>query len=100
VTEQEVREVQQAHDVSAEVEAELAQLRVSDVLLHTASTVAQLAYRELHAAERDLEQVRLALESLEALLPLLAGTLPHELEGDFQAVLADVRLGYAEAARA
>jgi hypothetical protein len=81
----------------AEVEAELAQLSVADVLLHTASTVATLAYRRLEPAGRDLEQVRLALDALEALLPLLAGRLPDELERDFRSATETIRVAHADA---
>ena len=91
---------QEQQAVTAEVEAELARLDVSDVLLHTVSSVAQLAYRDLHEADRDLEQVRLGIEALRALLPLLAGTLPDDLDRDFRAVVAEVQLAYADAVRA
>ena len=55
----------------AEIEAELARLDVSDVLLHTVSSVATLAYRVLREHAPDLDEVRLAIDALRALLPLL-----------------------------
>jgi hypothetical protein len=88
VTEQEVAE---------QIEAELENLSVSDVLLHTASAVAALAYRRLAPADRDLDQVRLAIDSLQSLLPLLEAELPAELEHDFRRAITDLQLAYADA---
>ena len=54
----------------------LAQLQVSDLLVQTLSTVSSLAYHRLSEQHRDLEQVRLAIEALRALVPVLAGAVP------------------------
>jgi hypothetical protein len=93
VTEHEVE------DVAAQIEAELEHLQVSDVLLHTASTVASLAYRNLREDARDLEQARLGIDGLRALVPLLEASLPDELRSDFGAVIADLQFAYAAATR-
>jgi hypothetical protein len=84
-------------EIAAQVEAELARLAVSDVLLHTVSTVASLAYRRLSEEERDLEQVRLAIESLKAIVPLLEPAVPAEVARDFRQVTANLQLAYADA---
>ena len=39
-------------------------MKVSDLLLSTISTVAQLGYAKLDPAGRDLEQAKLAIDSL------------------------------------
>ena len=44
-------------------------MKVSDLLLSTLSTVAQLGYAKLDPAGRDLEQAKLAIDSLSALVP-------------------------------
>lgn len=94
MTEQEVEEV------TAQIEAELEHLQVSDVLLHTASTVTSLTYRGLREpGGGDLEQVRLGIDGLRALLPLLDPSLPDELRSDFGAAIADLQLAYVEATR-
>ncbi len=51
-----------------ELLAALAQLQVSELLVQTLSTVSSLAYHRLSEEHRDLEQVRLAIEALRALL--------------------------------
>jgi len=83
-------------EIAAEIEAELAKLQVSDVLLHTISTVASLAYRRLSELDRDLEQVRLAIEALKAIVPLLEASVPDEVLRDFRQVIANLQLAYAD----
>jgi hypothetical protein len=85
------------HDVVEQIEAELAGLSVADVLLHTASTVATLAYRRLEPLDRDLDQVKLAIDSLESLLPLLDEGLPDEVNRDFRTAIATLQIAYADA---
>jgi hypothetical protein len=75
----------------------LSQLRVSDLLVQTLSTVSSLAYHRLAEESRDLEQARLAIEALRALVPVLRGTVPDELVRDFERVTADLQLSYAGA---
>lgn len=78
----------------------LAQLDVSDLLVQTLSAVSSLAYRRLSEEHRDLEQVRLAIEALRALLPVLSTSLPADLKQDFEQVTANLQLAYAGAVAA
>lgn len=73
------------------------QLKVSDLLLSILPTVAQLGYAKLEPDGRDLEQAKLAIESLRALTPLLAGTVPDEVVNDFEQATANLQLAYAKA---
>jgi len=75
----------------------LSQLQVSDLLLQTLSTVSSLAYHRLSEEHRDLEQVRLAIEALRALLPVVSGSLPAEIVRDLEQVTANLQLAYAAA---
>ena len=75
----------------------LRQLKVSDLLVQTLSTVSSLAYHRLAEEQRDLEQARLAIEALRALVPVLAGAVPPELIRDFEQVIANLQLAYASA---
>jgi hypothetical protein len=75
----------------------LRQLQVSDLLVQTLSTVSSLAYHRLADEHRDLEQARLAIEALRALVPVLAGAVPAELTRDFEQVTANLQLAYAAA---
>jgi hypothetical protein len=58
-------------ELRAALEEQLRQLKVEDVLLQTVVTLVNLAGRRLTAEdEKDVEQARLAIEAVRALLPL------------------------------
>lgn len=82
-----------------QVEDELKKLKVSDLLVQMLYTVSSLGYRKLSSEDRDLEQARLAIESLKALLPVLEGTVPDDVIRDFRQVTANLQLAYADATR-
>jgi hypothetical protein len=73
-------------------------MKVSDLLLSTITTVAQLGYAKLDPAGRDLEQAKLAIESLRVIVPVLEGAVPEEVLRDFNQVTANLQLAYAKAA--
>jgi hypothetical protein len=80
-------------------EEELKTLKVSDVLVQTLYTVSSLGYRRLSEPDRDLEQARLAIEALRAVLPVLEGSASDELVRDFKQVTANLQLAYVDAAK-
>ena len=80
-----------------ELQAELAKLKVSDLLLQTLYTVSSLGYHRMSGETKDLEQARLAIEALKALVPVLEGSIPEDALRDFQQVLANMQLAYADA---
>ena len=80
-----------------ELQAELAKLKVSDLLLQTLYSVSSLGYHRVGGEGRDLEQARLAIEALRALVPVLEGSVPQEALRDFNQVLANLQLAYATA---
>ena len=80
-----------------ELQAELAKLKVSDLLLQTLYSVSSLAYHRLSPEGRDLEQARLGIEALRVLVPVLEGSVPEEALRDFQQVLANLQLAYGAA---
>ena len=81
-----------------ELQAELAKLKVSDLLLQTVYTISSLGYHRLSGEAKDLEQARLAIEALKALLPVLEGAAPDDAVRDFNQVLVNMQLAYAAAA--
>lgn len=74
------------------------QMKVSDLLLATLGTIAQLGYAKLDSSSLDLEQARLAIESAKALLDVLEGSVPDDALRDFRQVVANMQVAYAEAA--
>ena len=82
-------------EVSAEaLLEELRKAKVSDLLVHTCSLLASLAFGKLAPEVKDLEQARLAIDALGALEPILDETS----RGDIRQVLANLRVAYADAA--
>ena len=89
--------------LAAELAEELRKLRVEDVLVNTLLTVSSVGYRRLGLTEdtredRDLEQPRLAIETMRALTPVLERVVPPELVADFTSSVANLQLAYAKAA--
>jgi hypothetical protein len=80
-----------------QLEAELKKLKISDVLVQTVFTVSSLGYRRLGEEDRDLEQARLAIDALRALVPILEGSVSDQVTRDFQQMLANLQLAYAKA---
>jgi hypothetical protein len=89
-------------ELRAAYEAELKRLRVEHVLLDNVAALANLGMRRTGLApgtedERDADQVRLAIESLRALLPVLEQAAPSQIGAIRDAVsqlqLAFVRIG-------
>jgi len=81
-----------------QLQAELSRLKVSDLLLQTVYTISSLGYHRLSGENKDLEQARLAIEALKALMPVLEGAIPTEAVRDFNQVLVNMQLSYASAA--
>ena len=72
-------------------------MKVADLLLSTAATLAQLGFAKLEEPTRDLEQTRLAIDALKALLGSLEGAVSAEVLRDFNQVVANLQLAYATA---
>jgi hypothetical protein len=94
-----------AEELARELAEEIRKLRVEDVLVQTLITVSSIGYRRLGAtpetrAERDLEQTRLAIETMQTLTPLLEEAVPEQLTRDLSASVASLQLAYARAASA
>ena len=89
--------------LAQELTEELRRLRVEDVLVNTLIQVSSIGYRRLGLtedtrAERELEQSRVAIETMRALIPVLESFLPKELVAGFQEQIANLQLAYAKAA--
>ena len=85
----------QAEPTAQQVVDELRKLKVGDMLVSSASMLASLAYGKLAPDLRDLDEARLAIDALRALLPLI----PEEHRRDIQEVVTNLQLAYADAAK-
>jgi hypothetical protein len=82
-----------------QVEEELKKLKVSDLLVQMLYTVSSLGYRKLSEGDLDLDQAKLAIETLRAILPVLEGAIGEDVLRDFRQVTANLQLAYAEASK-
>jgi hypothetical protein len=73
-----------------ELAAQIAQLRVDDVLVGAASTLASVAYAKLGADDRP--EAKRAIDALALLVPLLADA---DLKRDLGAALASLQIAFA-----
>ena len=90
--------------VARELAEELRKLRVEDVLVNTLVHVSSIGYRRLGLTEdsreeRDLPQTALAIETMQALIPVLRDFVPQELMTSFEEQIANLQLAYAKAAK-
>jgi Domain of unknown function (DUF1844) len=84
-------------ELMEQLEAELKKLKVGDVLVQTIFTISSLGYRRLGEEDRDLDQARLAIEALRALVPVLKDTVSDQVTRDFDQMVANMQLAYAKA---
>ena len=80
------------------LQAEFAKLKVSDVLVQTVFTVSSLGYRSLGEEARDLDQAKLAIDTLKAVVPLLKDAVAGDVHRDLEQMVANMQLAYAQAA--
>jgi hypothetical protein len=80
-----------------QLEEELKRVKVSDLLVQTLYTISSLGYSRLGTENRDLEQAKLAIETMRALVPVLEGSVQADVIGDFNQVTANMQLAYAKA---
>lgn len=79
-----------------ELRQALGQLAVSDVLLQSLTLGVSLGYARLAPETRDLGQVRLAIEALRVLVPVLReGGVDETIARDLEQARANLQLAYA-----
>jgi hypothetical protein len=74
----------------------LARLNVGDWLAQTLVTITSLGFARLEPGARDLAQVRLAIEALRALVPVLEGAVDEALLRDLEGARSSLQLAYAK----
>jgi len=100
VSEEQPPESRSDEELLQQVEEELKKLKVSDLLVQMLYTISSLGYRKLSSEDRDLDQAKLAIESLRAVLPVLEGAVPEDVLRDFRQVTSNLQLAYGDAAKA
>jgi Rod binding domain-containing protein len=81
-----------------ELREALDKVGVADILLNALSAAASIGFRRVAPEGRDLEQVKLAIESLRALDPVLReGGVDEAIVRDLEAARTSLQLAYAKA---
>jgi hypothetical protein len=81
-----------------ELRAALDKVGVSDILVNALTAAASIGFHRLSAEARDLDQVRLAIESLRALDPLLRDAgVDEAIVRDLEQARTNLQLAYAKA---
>jgi hypothetical protein len=73
---------------------ELRKVKVGEMIVHTCSMLASLAYGKLAPETRDLADAQLAIDALRALTPFV----PESDRAGIQQVVTNLQLAYASAA--
>jgi hypothetical protein len=84
-------------ELRAALEEQMRRITVKDVLLQTVVTLVNLSARKLgmgEGEEKDLEQARLGIEAVRALVPLL----PEQEVAPIKEALSQIQMAYAQAA--
>jgi hypothetical protein len=89
-------------ELRAAYEAEIKKLRVEDVVIQTVITLVNLGGRKAGLApgtedERDLDQLRLAIDGARALLPFVEAELGPDA-GQVRDALSQLQMAYAQSA--
>ena len=81
-----------------ELRAALDRVGVADILLNALSAAASIGFHRVSPEARDLPQVKLAIESLRALDPVLRdGGVDEAIVRDLEQARANLQLAYASA---
>lgn len=70
-------------------------LGIAQLLLSTVSMVISLSFGKLEAGE--LDEARLGIDALRALMPVFAGQIDEEMRKDLEQAVANLQLAYANA---
>jgi hypothetical protein len=83
-------------ELRARIEDQLRQVRVQDLLVESAASIVNLTARRIAKQdEQDLEQARVGIEAVRALVDLIDG----EVQGQIRGALSELQLLYAKAAK-
>jgi hypothetical protein len=81
-----------------ELREALDRVSVGDILVNALSATASIGFRRVSAEARDLEQVKLAIEALRALDPVLReGGIEESVVRDLEQARTNLQLAYASA---
>ena len=72
-------------------------MKVSDLLLSTVTTLAEVGFAKMSDDTEDLPQAQLAVDAISLILPKLDGFISEDLLGQLRQMLAQLQIAYARA---
>lgn len=96
-------EKKKEEELKAKIEEEFAKLQVKDVVVQTMVTLSSLGYQKLGLPEeqnkkfKDLNQAKLAIDTLDALMKVGGDSLSPDEVSAFKSTLANLQLSYVKA---
>lgn len=75
-------------------------MKVSDLLLSTVTTLAEVAFAKMTDETKDLPQAQLAVDTIGMILPKLEGFVSEDLLSQLRQMLTQLQLAYAQTAGA
>lgn len=75
-------------------------MKVSDLLLSTVTTIAEVGFAKMTEETKDLPQAQLAVDSIAMILPKLEGFVSDDLLSQLRQMLAQLQIAYAQTAAA
>jgi len=95
--EKQVSEEVSAEEASAEAAEQLRKIKVSDLVVQHAVGLIQLGFIRIAGEQRDLDQARLAIDTLRALEPILREQVSSEMADELQGAVTNMQLAFADA---
>ncbi len=77
--------------------SQFGEIKVDELLVQTATMLASIAFLRLSEEKPDLEQAKLAIDSIRALQRPLADFLTDELKGELNGLVASLQMAYVNA---
>ena len=77
--------------------SQFAEIKVDELLVQTTTMLASIAFLRLSEGKPDLEQAKLAIDSIRALQRPLQDFLSDELKGELNGLVASLQMAYVNA---
>lgn len=82
---------------SEDLAEQLRKIKVSDLVVQHAVGLIQLGFIRIAGEQRDLDQARLAIDTLRALEPIIREQVSSEMADELQGAVTNMQLAFADA---
>ena len=86
-----------SEEASKEVAEQLRKIKVSDLVVQNAVALTQLGFIRISDEQRDLDQARLAIDTLRVVEPIIREQISAEMADELQGAVTNMQLAFADA---